>query len=1604
MPIGPEGKQQKGDIQNLQELLRLGIAVVTELWAYPTKDWVTAVHAADVDGDGDIEVIIGSRDGNIFALTRLGIPKWGARISSEWAGTVFALDGTEALNGTRIVVGSRDNKVYGLDESGQELWSYATDLVARQIYVSDINQDGRDEVIVGSEDRCIHVIESDTGKLLWKYSTDAWVRTVYAFDVDNDGAVEILGGSGDKYLYVLDNTGSLKWKYNAESKIYALVVADLDGDGTNEILISTDAKDLYVLTPDLQKKWQFKPENRILSIAVADLNGDGHLEVIAGSEDKHLYFLNDQGELLWKYNLGARAFNVFLIDLDRDGLLEVLVGADDDSIHVLRVELTRGLREKIFGGYHALGSPPLMGLTLSPTESFLLQDFISEHLENQKETSPLDVKGVSTIEDPLRTLAMLLTLHEQKVQTLWMRELGYVRTLDLADITGDGMQEMVIGTGEGKVYALDTTGTALWVHTIGDRIRTLQIGDIDQDGDAEIVVGSINGRVYALSRDGKDIRWRSKMGNWITSIYINSATKQKPAEVIMGTESKSIYIYAGSFPTVTGTITTPQGIQIVCANDINRDGITEIIAGAVDDNVYAYAPDGALLWSYKTWDRVRAVCAIDINADGYHEILVGSEDRTVYVLDNQGHLKWRYYTAHRVLDVTAMDIDQDGNVEVLLGVGDGQIYVLSSEGNLLWRYKVNDRVRFVRAADVDQDGSTEVIVGSEDRLYLLRVLKLPQLLQQIEQCWQILRQQRQIEELLVELSQQSIALLRAYALRKFAHQPELLEQKLDLLQKFISDPSSEVRLTFAQVLPMLYRAYPDYVRRSFEALLADRERDVRLALVESIPAIVQINKEVGFAYFDRLTRSVDMWVRHTVVRKLYELVEPFPQQSFRLLLATTQDEVGWIRLESARTLAHYFDLHMNNLIAGARALIAKGVDLSVYDLISQRTSNPVVANVFHVIVDFFFGLDETNVQARLEGAVRAFEETKNIKYGEEMWLVYRELYRLHRMRTIEEIARYKYVMDESIPANTIYFEDTLRLFPQITSITNSLAVYLRREGLGDRLASLLEATTNIEALYTSLEGDYLRPLVQKSRLSERLIFAFLLKRWRNIVTTELIRLRGKADLRLELQTRIVQQEEYISVWVTIRNEGNSPADTVRVILRASQDFSVISEETIVFETIPSRSALSGEFTIKANCARPHLTFELIYSDASSKEEKMLFGERLEIQETKQEFRRIPNPYKAGAPIHDQEMFYGRKEDLEFLRKNLTNTMANTAIVLYGQRRSGKTSLLYQLVNTPILSPHIPVYIDMQNESLGINIGKFLRDIAYYTHRALKNEGLPINRPNLKDFDEDPTFVFNLFLDDAESLLGERKLVILIDEFDILEQKVNEKALPREIFEYLRSLMQHRRGINFLFAGARSIEQLTAGYWSVFFNIARHHRISMLGEEASAQLITRPVEGFLEYDSFAIKKIQQLTANQPFLIQLVCRALVDHCNLLQKNYVTINDVNTVLDDVMETGEIHFKWIWEQATQEERILLSILAQEGGEERRLLSLADIEEVYEHHGLLYNQKKVLQALRELTQNDIIESASKGTHFRILLALSQRWLRETKSLRRVMLEENLPA
>ena len=132
-----------------------------QLWEYPTGANVFSSPAiADINGDGDLEVVVGSWDNNVYALN-------------------------------------------GAD--GSFLWSYPTgDNVSSSPSLGDIDGDGDLEVVVGSHDNNIYALNGADGSFLWSYWTYDYVNLSPAIaDIDGDGNLEVVVGSYDNKVYAL---------------------------------------------------------------------------------------------------------------------------------------------------------------------------------------------------------------------------------------------------------------------------------------------------------------------------------------------------------------------------------------------------------------------------------------------------------------------------------------------------------------------------------------------------------------------------------------------------------------------------------------------------------------------------------------------------------------------------------------------------------------------------------------------------------------------------------------------------------------------------------------------------------------------------------------------------------------------------------------------------------------------------------------------------------------------------------------------------------------------------------------------------------------------------------------------------------------------------------------------------------------------------------------------------------------------------------------------------------------------------------------------------------------------------------------------------------
>jgi len=545
-------------------------------------------------------------------------------------------------------------------------------------------------------------------------------------------------------------------------------------------------------------------------------------------------------------------------------------------------------------------------------------------------------------------------------------------------------------------------------------------------------------------------------------------------------------------------------------------------------------------------------------------------------------------------------------------------------------------------------------------------------------------------------------------------------------------------------------------------------------------------------------------------------------------------------------------------------------------------------------------------------------------------------------------------------------------------------------GAIDRLGYLAQALDLLEAAnYVSLDTP----------LPDKIIFQWIGENWRTLIRDEIALISGHSDLRLDLLTRQVRNTEKTTIAIKIQNTGQAIAENIRMLVRLEDSISIEGSNPIRLERLLSGQSESLEITL-INTDQDHFRIfsELLWDDRQGKDHRYEFADIVRRYETSDKFEHIPNPFIVGHPVKSAELFRGRQDIFEFILQNISSaSLQSRTLVLYGQRRTGKTSILYQLLGGKLGSEYIPVLVDIQEIAPGINstIDLFV-ELAFHIEKSMRKNGLTAGNTDPNIFNAAPTRAFSRFLDEIEGELAGKKIVLMFDEFELIEEKILQGKLESEALGYLRSLMQHKDYLVFIFTGTHKLEQMSQDYWSIFFNIALHHKISFMNKEDALNLIREPILGKLSIDDLAADKILALTNGHPYFIQLLCWALVNHCNKNERNYATLNDLNDVLKEIISSGDAYFAFIWQLATFDERIIMVALADSLGQGKSLIPFQEIKDAVDQAGINnFDKSKIIQVLDSLVDQEIMMSGgSDKLQYCYRVGLIGEWVKYSKSLR----------
>ncbi|MDX1520608.1 MAG: ATP-binding protein, partial [Anaerolineae bacterium] len=300
---------------------------------------------------------------------------------------------------------------------------------------------------------------------------------------------------------------------------------------------------------------------------------------------------------------------------------------------------------------------------------------------------------------------------------------------------------------------------------------------------------------------------------------------------------------------------------------------------------------------------------------------------------------------------------------------------------------------------------------------------------------------------------------------------------------------------------------------------------------------------------------------------------------------------------------------------------------------------------------------------------------------------------------------------------------------------------------------------------------------------------------------------------------------------------------------------------------------------------------------------------------------IINPYIAGSPVKNPTMFFGRDDVYAWLRQHLRGRYQDNIIVLYGERRSGKTSVLYQMGEQLGDDTYVPVLLDLQSMSLE-GVDGFLWEMARKIVLALRGvEGVPLlDRPARRDFEGNAFQQFEEgFLPPILAALGNRRLLLMFDEANRLEEKIESGDLPATAVNYLRSLVQHSNRVNFIFSIGNRVEESNRLSFELF-NLAVYRKVSFLEQDFAEDLITRPIEQYYTYTPEAIERIFELTSGQAYYTQLLCHNLFTYWTDGKPSQLDVADVDAVLPDIIEQATPNLQFAWDDSSPVEKAILA------------------------------------------------------------------------------------
>ncbi len=364
---------------------------------------------------------------------------------------------------------------------------WTSGLLINAIQLADMSGDSVDDVIAGSNDGYIYILNGTDGMQLWNFSAGSSILDLYLEDISGDTTPEIVFGTTKGEIFVINNSQAVLWNFTTAMDLQYFLHGNLTGIGNDQLLLVND-NNITAYNYMGNQIWNRTVKGTIRSIDISDINADG-LDDVGVATSKYLIYLfnGTTGADIWTpYITEERPTHLKLGNLLGDINQEIVFSTEED--YCVMLDGTQGTQIQNF------------------TATSIIRGLYTANLTNN---AYLDI----ILHTGLVTGQNITAFAGDLSSTLWNFNTPYgFNALSIFDVMNDNLDEVIATTIDNYVYVIDNSGVLQENFTSARSVNLIATSELTGDGDSEYIFGMGNNYLQVVNGFDFQTVWMTEEG------------------------------------------------------------------------------------------------------------------------------------------------------------------------------------------------------------------------------------------------------------------------------------------------------------------------------------------------------------------------------------------------------------------------------------------------------------------------------------------------------------------------------------------------------------------------------------------------------------------------------------------------------------------------------------------------------------------------------------------------------------------------------------------------------------------------------------------------------------------------------------------------------------------------------------------------------------------------------------------------------------------------------------------------------------------------------------------------------------------------------------